>query len=287
MILGHSGATEHHPIGVMPRHLLRGDACVMEARTLPRLLTAPLQVGRAWIERIVAMQGIDRAVVLGAQAFTALFPALIVYASLVSPGGEEGFAERLIDRLNISGPSAETLRRAFTPPESDTGVTVLSAALVMISALAFARAMQRLYEHAWNVEPRGMRTTGWGVVWLAGLLAFVSLRGLADNELVGIGDIIVSLALSTLLWLATPFVLLARRVSWQRLLPGAALTALAMLAYSLVMVAVAPHSFGSAADAYGLIGVAFAIVGWLVAAAFVVMASTALAAVIAQEPRDA
>jgi membrane protein len=245
-------------------------------------MLAPLQLVRAWIERVVEMEGIDRAVVLGAQAFTALFPLLIVYASLVSRSGESGFADHLVDRLAISGPSADSLRSAFAPPETGGGTRFFSALLVLVSALAFTRAMQRLYERAWRLKPLGLRATGWGLLWLGGLAVFAATRNFADNELSGLPDVTVSLAISTLLWIASPFVLLARRVPWQRLLPGALMTAAAMLVFSVALVVFAPHTFGSAAASYGLIGVAFAIVGWLVAAAMVIMASTALGAVVAE-----
>ena len=255
----------------------------MEARTFPRLLTVPVRVTRNWIERIVEMEGVDRAVVLGAQAFTALFPLLIVYAALVAPGGESGFVERLIARLEIEGTSAETLRRAFTPPPpAEGGITAVGAVLVIVSALTFARAMQRLYERAWKLEPLGMRATGWGLLWLGGLTVVLTLRTIADMELTGTADVAASLALGTVVWLATPFVLLARRVPFAALLPSAVLTAAAMFVFSIVMVVVAPRTFGTSAEAYGLIGVAFAIVGWLISASLVVMASTALGAVIAE-----
>jgi membrane protein len=250
-------------------------------------MLAPVQLVRAWIERIVEMEGIDRAVVLGAQAFTALFPLLIVYASATSPGGESSFAERLIDRFDISGSSADSLRQAFAPQEPDSGVKALSVVLVIVSALAFTRAMQRLYERAWRIKALGMRATGWGLLWLACVVVFASVRNVVDGELQGLPDVAVSLALSTLLWIGSPFVLLARRVPWRRLLPGALLTAAAMLVFSGAIVVGAPRTFGTAAAEYGLIGVAFAIVGWLVGAAMVIMASAALGAVVAEGLDDA
>src|SRR3954451_6053563 len=243
-------------------------------------MLATVQLARAWIERIVEMEGIDRAVVLGAQAFTALFPLLIVYASATSPGGEDSFAERLIDRFDISGSSADSLRLAFAPQQPDSNIKAVSVVLVIVSALAFTRAMQRLYERAWRMKGLGIRATGWGLLWLACGGGFASGRKLVAGELQGLPDVAVSLTLSTLLWIGSPFVLLARRVPWRRLLPGAVLTAAAMLVFSGALVIGAPRTFGTAAAEYGLIGVAFAIVSWLVGAAMVIMASAGLRAVV-------
>jgi membrane protein len=258
-----------------------------EPQALPRLLTGPVIVGRAWIQRVVAMEGIDRAVVLGAQAFTALFPLLIVYSSAVSTRGNSGFAERLIARFEITGASADSLRHAFTPLHGgDDGVTAAGMVLVVLSALAFTRALQRLYERAWQLEPLGLRATGWGLLWLGVLTTMLTLRVLTDPHLTGIAGVVVSLAIGTLMWAVTPFLLLARRMPWHRLVFGAVLTAVAMLAFSVIVVLVAPRTFGTAAASYGLIGVAFTIVGWLVSASFVVMASTALGAVAVEVRRD-
>jgi membrane protein len=229
------------------------------------------------------MEGIDRAVVLGAQAFTALFPLLIIYTALIAPGGGTDFAGRLIERLELTGTAAESLREAFAPPaDVDESVSTAGVLVLVVSALSFTRAMQRLYERAWKLQPLGMRASGWGLLWLAGLVLFLSVRTVIDRALTGPTDVIVSVACGTLLWIATPFVLLARRERWQALLPGAFVTAIAMTAFSVAVVLVAPRTFTTSASEYGVIGVAFAVVGWLIAAAFVIMAAAALGAVIAE-----
>jgi membrane protein len=242
-----------------------------------------LTVFRAWLERIVQMEGLDRAVVLGAQAFAALFPLLIVYTALVDPGGSDGFAERVIDRLELTGAAADSLRRAFEPPpDVEGGVTIVGLLVLVVSALSFARAMQRLYERAWKLPPRGIRASGWGLLWLAALVLFLTVRQIVDRELSGPTDVIVSVAAGTLLWLGTPFLLLARRERWQALLPGALITAIAMTALAVVIALFGTRTFTSAASEYGLIGVAFALMGWLIAAGMVIMAAAALGAVTAE-----
>jgi membrane protein len=248
-----------------------------------RLLQPPLRLVRAWVERVVEMEGVDRAVVLGAQAFAALFPLLIVYSAVLDRGGSTAFVERLIERLDLSGSAADSLRQAFAPEEAvESSVTAFSVLILVVSALTFTRAMQRMYERAWRLEPRGLRSTGWGLVWLAGLAVYGSLRQAIDGALAGPADVIGSIALGTALWLVTPFILLARREAFRALLPGAVLTAASMTTFSVVTVVAAPRSFTTSASAYGLIGVAFAMVGWLIAAAIVVMLAAALGAVIAE-----
>jgi membrane protein len=248
-----------------------------------RLIQPPLRFLRAWVTRVVEMEGVDRAVVLGAQAFAALFPLLIVYSAVLDRGGSTAFVERLIDRLDLTGDAADSLRQAFAPPESVTSsITAFSALILIVSALTFTRAMQRMYERAWQLEPRGMRSTPWGLLWLAGIAVYATLRQIIDGAFSGPLDVIASIALGTVLWLVSPFILLARRESFTALLPGAVLTAVSMTAFSVVSVVTAPRTFSTAASAYGVIGVAFALIGWLIAAGIVIMLAATLGAVTAE-----
>ena len=50
-----------------------------------RPIRALIDIATDWLTRFVAVQGIDRAMAIGAQAYTALIPLLIVYASLLIP----------------------------------------------------------------------------------------------------------------------------------------------------------------------------------------------------------
>jgi hypothetical protein len=90
--------------------------------------------------------------------------------------------------------------------------------LVVLSALSFARALQRLYEVAFRLPALG------------------GVRGTP----------------STVLWVA------------------------------LIPVIWMPRAVAESADRYGLIGVAFAFVSWLVAAGFTLVGSAAAGAVIAE-----
>ena len=60
----------------------------------------------------------------------------------VSPADDDSVADALIDRFKLSGSAADALREAVAdPPHS--GLSVLGALLLVISALSFTRAMQR------------------------------------------------------------------------------------------------------------------------------------------------
>ena len=58
----------------------------------------------------------------------------------------------------------------------------------------------------------------------------------------------VSLASATGLWLATPYLLLERRIQWRRLIPTGLITAVALNLFGVGSALVMPHALGSAAN---------------------------------------
>ena len=249
--------------------------------TITHVFGAPGHFLVDWFDRVLEIEGIDRGIVIGAQAFTALFPALITYAAIVSRSDGNAFADRLIDRFGLEGQSAESVQGLFASTDGSTQASVIGAILVLFSALAFARALQRLYEHAWRMPKLGMRASHWGLVWLLLLLAWLGINPVLDNALPDGLAAITSLGVASLLWLATPYLLLARRVSWRELAPGTGLTVVSMTAAGAASVIIMPELISSASSEFGTIGAAFAVVTWLTALAMVLMVSVAGGAVIA------
>jgi hypothetical protein len=111
--------------------------------------------GRGLLRRLVSLELIDRSLVVGAQAFSALIPLLIVVAGIGSGDGRS-FADALIDRFDLTGDTAESVRETFGDGGSDTSLTVLGALIVFFSALSFTRAMQRTFELTWNLLAGGL-----------------------------------------------------------------------------------------------------------------------------------
>jgi membrane protein len=227
-----------------------------------------------WLERLVAVQAVDRGVALGAQAFSALFPLLIVYSAVVPLADAHDFAQQIIDRLKLSGAAAQSVREAVAPPSTlSQSITVLGFLLVVASALSLARALQRLYELSYELPSAGIRGTPWHLLWILLIPVYISLRPLVVELAGGWWHIAGSLILGFAVWLLTPYVLLGRRLAWQRLLPSAVLAALGMTALAGFSIVYLPHTISSSAQQFGTIGVAFALLSWLVLAGFVLVGS--------------
>jgi membrane protein len=246
-----------------------------------RLIAAPVQFTRDWLVTFVGLQGFDRAVAIAGQAFTALIPLLIVYTALVSRASGRDFADQLVEVFDLRGNSARSLREAFAPADDvEEEASAIGAIILVGSALAFTRALQRLYQLAWGQPSLGWRAAKWGLIWLALITVTLTVRPIALDAVHGVANVLLSILMSSLLWLVTPYILLARRLPWQRLLPGALLTAVGMALLGVASAVWMPRTTAESAAEYGTIGVAFSILSWLVAAALVLVVSTAGGATI-------
>jgi membrane protein len=230
---------------------------------------------RSWVEHFVGVQGVDRAMAVAALAFSALIPMLIVYTTVVPQPDGEDFAQDIIDRFDLEGSAAESVSQAFTAPTSlEDSLSGIGIVLTIVAALSFTRALQRVYESAYNLEVRGMRGTQSGLLWLLIVAIFSTanelVRDLFDS---GVAGVVVALVTSATLWTLTPYILLGRRIAWQQLLPGAIFAAVGMTCLSASSVVWFPPTVEASAEQYGAIGVAFSMLSWLVAAGFVLVIS--------------
>jgi membrane protein len=230
---------------------------------------------REWIQRFFQVQGFDRAMAIGAYAYSALIPAVIVYSATVS--NEKSFANTLIDKFELTGSAADAVRDAFGSSSTvQSSVTWFGVLLLIIAALSFARAMQRLYENAFGLPPLSMRNTNWALLWLLILFVVAAIRPVIDRGPV------TGLILSAAVWLATPYLLLGRRVHWSRLIGVSLLSAIGMSGVGVYTVIYMPHAISDSAEQYGVFGIGFALLSWLFVSACVLVAAATGGAMITE-----
>ena len=80
----------------------------------------------------------------------------------------------------------------------------------------------------------------------------------------------------------TPYVLVERRIAWQRLIPQAALTALGIIGVGVWSSIYMSRAVASSAEQFGSVGVSFALLTWLVALGFTIVIATVLGVVTQQ-----
>ena len=257
------------------------DAAAMLAR-VPAPLRPFVEFGRRCFQRFVELEGFDRGMALAGQAFAALLPLLIVVGA-ASPDDGRDVADTLIEEFRLSGSAADALRSALARPAGpESGVSLLSFLILAISALSFTRAMQRLYVRAWRLPKMGMRGNGWGLAWLGAFVAWTSVQPVVIGLFHGLLAFVVAETLATGLWLMTPWLLVGRRLSWRRLLPQAALTAIGMLCVSVAAAIYAPRAISAAAADFGVIGVAFSLLTLLFLITMVMVVTAAIGATLAE-----
>lgn len=243
-----------------------------------------MKLAQASLRRFLEIEGTLQATVLAAQAFTSLVPFMVVAAAL-GPG-EDDIGDRIVDRFDLSGSSARSVRQLFNDAgQVESAVTWVSIAILILSALSFTRALQRMYQRSYGAPPRGW-THGWrGLAWLPGLGVWLLVSSPLREGVSDVGGPALALAVSTALgfalWLWTPYILIGE-LGWRHLLPGAAVSAVLGALLSAASAIYVPVFMEWSADRYGLIGVAFSFQSWLLAAAFVIVVGAVIGAVASE-----
>ncbi len=240
-------------------------------------------IGRS-ILRFVLMEGFDRSIILSAQVFTALIPLFIIVASVAPAGQEDVIGEGIIKRFALTGASADAVEQLFEAPAGATSsVTVFSALLLIYSGVAFTRRLQRMYRAAWGREQAGIRSALFATLGLGALvLEFVVAYGIRAFTTLfpfeWLWAIPISLVTGLVLWTSIPYLLLERQLHWRRLLVAGAAAAVGMTIFAIGTPIYMPDVMTRATNEFGLFGVTITLIGWLLAASFILVATTAIGA---------
>jgi uncharacterized BrkB/YihY/UPF0761 family membrane protein len=240
------------------------------------------------VHRFQRIAGFDRAVGLASSALTALVPLAVVSGAALTRIRGKDVADRIIERYDLTGGGADAVRDVFSPASgTSTSVGVAGALLLLIAVLSFTRAVQRLLEQTWELDPLGVRNTLNGLRWTIAFVAYVVASGWI-HIVVSLGrfDIAASLLVlpltaAFLVWGA--WILSARRIDWRDLLPFGVIASTLTAAYSVGATVYVPHLFSSYATRYGVIGAVFAMISTLFCVMLVVVGSAALGREVSDE----
>ncbi|MFE6056727.1 YhjD/YihY/BrkB family envelope integrity protein [Kitasatospora sp. NPDC056446] len=266
-----------------------GGKALVTRESLLRALTFWLRPAFALrlVNRFQRLVGFDRSMALASSAFSAVIPLVIVSGVVLARTGSRDTAHRIIDRYRLTGGGAEAVQYVFSPSaEVGTGVGVFGLLFLAVSLLSFSRAVQRLFEHAWELPPLSVRNTVNGLRWIGGLLVYLTAAAWLSSVLgqgrlaLGAAAAQAPLTAAFLMWSGR--VLSAKRVGWWELLPFGLVGAVVEAAYSVGAAVYLPRLFSSSADQYGAMGAVFALVSALFGVMFVLVCS----AVAGREVRD-
>jgi membrane protein len=209
-------------------------------------------------------------------------------AAAFSPGSGD-LADRIVDRFGLQGESARSVHQLFASAgETESTITWISVIILVLSGLSFTRALQRVFQRAYDRTPDGLKDQQRGLVWVLCLGVWVTVLAPLHESLEDVGGIAFAVALATgtgfLLWLGTPMLLLGDP-DWRRLAPGAAVLGLLGALLGVASSIYVPILMDWSADKYGLIGIAFALQSWLLVAGFVVVIGAVAGAAVVEHGR--
>ena len=219
---------------------------------------------------------IDRGMTLAAHVFTSILPILIVAGALRSsldPQTGPIFAEH----LGLDETTAEILEKSLPGGAQELRATgVIGVILLVIAATSFARALERSLQKIWRTPPVSIKFA-WR--WLAALVAVViGLALVVATRIIVRGDgpipvieFIAEIALWGALWWIASWIVINRRVGLRELLPGAMLAGLGFAVAGLFGRAFLPPLLADSASRFGVLGMAFTYVGWLLVLACVLL----------------
>jgi membrane protein len=237
----------------------------------------------ACLLRYLSISGRDRILVLAGQAFTAVIPLFIIVAAVAPNDGAAG--QGIITRFHLTGSAAASVRTLFTrPPDAGGAITLTGAVVLFFSTLSYTKSLQRTYEAAWGLPSTGWRGTVHGLggvaLMLGEIIGLAVLAGLLRRLPTG-GALafLLPAPFAVALWLQLQRLLLSGRVTRRQLLPGALTAGAGQVVVSVYSAIWMPHLISENAARYGVIGVTFALLTWLI----VVSAAIVVAAVVSAE----
>ena len=232
------------------------------------------------VSRFQKVAGFDRSIALASSALTATIPLAILTSAVSSQLGGKGTAERIIDRYQLTGGGAAAVRDIFAPASgTSTSLGIIGFLFLVVAALSFARAMQRLFEQTWELSPLSVRNTFNGLLWIGGLSLYTALNGVLHATL-GRGRfeliaVLLAAPLSVVFLIWSGWVLSAKRIARHDLLPFAMVGSVLLAAYSVGAAVYVPHLFSTYTTRYGVIGAVFAMISTLFCVMVTVVGSAA------------
>jgi membrane protein len=260
--------------------------------------------GQAWVEgrdpgsasgvaieawrRYRAVDGPLQSALLSLYILVAVLPALLVMEEYLDPH-PNALANQLVRHYRLNASTSRLIHNVLGAGRShELGSALLAIAGALVFGFGFGKVLQLVHARAWKLDLR-IRTTdqlGYGAV-LAGLYGLLMLLLLQLNELHS-GSAFVKVLLGigwvgflALFFVVAPWVLTHKQISARDLLPGAVLTALALVALMIVSNFVMQFWVDLYARDYGGFGVVLALYFWLALSSAVIVWAAALSPALA------
>ena len=241
----------------------------------------------AW-RRYRAVDGPLQSALLSIYILVAVLPALLVMEEYLDPH-PNALASQLVHHYRLNASTSELLHNVLGQGRShELGSALLAIASALVFGIGFGRVLQLVHARAWKLDlaTGPLDQIGYGAV-LAGLYGMLLLLLLQLNEfhtsstlvkaLLGVGWV----GFLTLFFDVAPWLLTHKQISRRDLLPGAVLTALAVVGLMTVSNFVMQFWVDLYARDYGGFGVVLAIYFWIAFSSAVIVGAASLSPALA------
>lgn len=268
---------------------VRSQELLTRAKWLHKQAEARFPVITHLAARMVSVNIFDSATRLAAQCFLTAVPLLFVVGAFAPEAVRNQLISSVRAVFGLTGAANQELAKVYQSTASSLreATGVVGALMLLLSATAVSRAMQRLCKRAWELPRTGTkiapwRWLAWIGVWLAVLIVQAPLRnGFGAGLWLGIPVTVVT---QTVLWWWSQHLLLGGLIRWPPLLPGAFLTAIGVTGLSVAAQFYMPRALNRALSEYGSVGTVFVMLSWLIVVCVAIAVGITVGAVAAQQP---
>ena len=241
--------------------------------------TAPGRFALRLTRELGRLQLIDRGMTIAAHVFTSVLPILIVVGAVRAQLDPES-GPILAEHLGLDTATAEILEASLPGGAQELRATgVIGVVLLVIAATSFARALERSLRTIWRTPTSSLKFA-WR--WLAAVLTvIIGLAAVVTARIVLRGDgpapaleFLAELAAWAALWWVASWIVINRQVGLRELLPGALLAGAGFAVAGLVGRLFLPPLLADSANRFGVLGMAFTYIGWLLVLACVFLVAT-------------
>ncbi|MGW0748443.1 YhjD/YihY/BrkB family envelope integrity protein [Streptomyces sp. NPDC002587] len=244
------------------------------------------------LEQLTAVNVLDCATRLAAQAFLGAIPAIFVIGAVAPDWVQQQLVSTISTTLGLTGPALDEVRKVYDAGSATAVASTGAVGVVvtLLSATACSRALQKTCERSWHLPKAGARLAAWRwLAWLAVWLTALVFQGPIQTAF-GVGralGVVIALVSGTLLWWWTQHLLLGARVPWLPLLPGAVLVAVGAQVVTWGSRYYVPRAVEHSLEQFGGLGLVFVLLSWLIGFFVVVTVAISLGYVLAHEPHPA
>jgi membrane protein len=241
----------------------------------------------AW-QRYQAVEGPLQSLLLTAYTVIAILPALLVLEEYLD-SNPRALANHLVRHFDFTDTTAVLLRSVLVKTKQhELSTALLAIAGALFFGLNFGRVLQLLHSRAWRISLPKRTSDAWRyAAVLLGLYGMILVLLLQNEELAGdpswaaltIAPGWIALLAGYFTW--APSLLTHRAISARDLLPGAALTAVALVALMIFSSYVLERWIDFYAADYGGFGVVMAIFFWIGFGSTIVVVAASLSPALA------